>query len=110
MPMLQPMEERMVLIAGSDATSMRLASMELFKAGHVPVMVEWLAAPLLALSGLDRAAEGDEILHPLSERVLSRCDAVLRVEGTSVAADAVVGLARARGLRVFFSLQEAIDG
>ena len=102
----------MVLIAGADATAMRLASMELFRAGHVPVMVEWVAAPLLALSGLDRAGDRpfDEILHPLSERLLARCDAVLRVEGPSVAADAMVGLARARGLRVFFSLKEAIDG
>ena len=110
--MLQPMEERMVLIAGSDAASMRQASMELFRAGHVPVMVEWLAAPLVALSGLDGAADRtvDEIVHPLSERLLARCDAVLRVDGPSVPADAVVSLARARGLRVFFSLQEAIDG
>ena len=68
----------MVLIAGSDATSMRLASMELFRAGHVPVMVEWLAAPLVALSGLDRAEERtfDEILHPLSERVSNQTDVV----------------------------------
>jgi hypothetical protein len=27
-----------------------------------------------------------------------------------VTADAMVGLARSRGLRVFFSLQEALDG
>ena len=109
--MLQPMEVRMVLVAGADAMAMRTASAELFRAGHIPVMVEWLAAPLLALSGLDRADDqtSNEILHPLSERLLARCDAVLRVEGPSVAADAMVGLARARGLRVFFNLKEAID-
>lgn len=109
--MLQPMEVRMVLIAGADAAATRLASMELFRAGHVPVIVEWLAAPLLALSGLDRTGEwtSEEILDPLSERMLDRCDAVLRVEGPSAAADALVGLARARGLRVFFSPKEAID-
>lgn len=110
--MLQPMEVRFILIAGADPALMRQASMELFRAGHVPVMVEWLAGPLLAFSGLDRAGDRtfNEILHPLSERLLARCDAVFRVEGPSVAADAVVGLARGRGLRVFFSLKEAIDG
>jgi hypothetical protein len=110
--MLQPMEVRMILIAGADATLMRMASLELFKAGHVPVTVEWMAAPLLALTGFDRGGDRtfDEILHPLSERLLARCDAVLRVEGPSVTADAMVGLARSRGLRVFFSLQEALDG
>lgn len=101
----------MVLIAGADATAMRMASLELFRAGHVPVMVDWLAAPLLALSGMERGSDRtyEEILQPLGERLLPRCDAVLRVEGPSAAADAVVGLARARGLRVFFSLQEAKD-
>jgi hypothetical protein len=110
--MLQPMEVRMILIAGADAASMRSASMELFNAGHVPVSVESVAAQLLALSGFDRAGDwtADEDLHPLSERLLARCDAVLRVEGPCAAADAMVGVARARGLRVFFSLKEAIDG
>ena len=107
--MLQPMEVRMVFIAGADAPAMRMASMALFNAGHLPVIVEGLAAPLLA--GLDPTGDGtvEEVLHPLSERMLARCDAVLRVEGASAAADELVGLARARGLRVFFTLQEAID-
>ena len=110
--MLQPMEVRMILIAGADAASIRSASIELFRAGHVPVTVESLAAPLLALSGFERGGDEtfDEILEPLGDRVLARCDAVLRVEGPSVAADSLVGLARARGLRVFFSPKEAIDG
>jgi hypothetical protein len=111
--MLQPMEVRMILVAGADAALMRSASIEIFNAGHVPVSVESLAAPLLALSGFDRGgdrAAADEELDPLSERLLARCDAVLRVEGSSPAADAMVGCARARGLRVFFSLKEAIDG
>jgi hypothetical protein len=110
-PMLQPMEARMILVAGADATLMRLASIEIFRAGHVPVMVDWLAAPLLALPESDRSGDQtvDEILN-LSERLLARCDGVLRVEGPAATADAMVGFARARGLRVFFSLQEALDG
>ena len=110
--MLQPIEVRMILIAGVDSALMRLASMELLRAGHMPVTVDWLAAPLLALPGFDRGDDRgvDEILHPLGQRLLARCDAVLRLEGPSVAADAMVGLAQARGLRVFFSLKEAIDG
>ena len=110
-PMLQPIEVRMILIAGADAALMRSACNELFHAGHVPVSLESVAAPLLAPSVLDRGSDrADEVLDPLRERLLGRCDAVLRVEGPSAAADAMVGLARARGLRVFFSLKEAIDG
>jgi hypothetical protein len=111
-PVLQPAEMRMILIAGADARSMREASMHLFEAGHMPVIGEWLSDPLVSLSGLDDA--GDEklaqIVRPLSDRLLARCDAVLRVPGLSPGADGVVGLARARGLRVFFSLKEALDG
>ena len=101
----------MILIAG-DVRSAEAVAIPLFRAGHVPVTGEWLSAPLVALSGLDVAAEeaADQVLDPLTERLLSRCDAVLRVGGPSARADALVGLARARGLRVFFSLREALAG
>ena len=51
-----------------------------------------------------------QIVNPLGERLLARCDAVLRVGGPSVAGDAMVAIARARGLRVFFTTSEALDG
>jgi hypothetical protein len=108
--MLQPMEVRMIMIAGSDLASTEAAALPLFRAGHVPVIGEWLAEPLAALSGVDAADEdAGQLMEPLTERLLARCDAVLRVGGPSPAADAVVGLARARGLRVFFSLKECLD-
>lgn len=102
----------MVLVAGADVSSMREASLRLFEAGHMPVMGEWFREPLVSRSEFDRV--DDEtfhlIVHPLSERLLARCDALLRVGGPSASGDAIVALARARGLRVFFSLSEALDG
>ncbi len=111
-PMLQPVEVRMILVAGTDLTSMREASMHLFRAGHMPVMGEWFSEPLVSQSGLGLAGDEtfDEIVHPVSERLLARCDAVLRVGGPSASGDALVALARARALRVFFSLKDALDG
>ena len=50
------------------------------------------------------------MLRPISERLLDRCDSVLRTEGHAPDADEVVGLARGRGLRVYFSLREALEG
>jgi hypothetical protein len=111
-PMLQPVEVRMILVAGNDVTSMREASMHLFRAGHMPVMGEWFSEPLVSHAGQDLAADEavDEVVHPLNERLLARCDAVLRVGGPSASGDALVALARARALRVFFSLKDALDG
>jgi hypothetical protein len=48
----------------------------------------------------------DEIIHPIAERLLARCDAVLRVGGASQGADLMVRIARERGLAVFSSLAE----
>jgi hypothetical protein len=111
-PMLQPTEMRMILLAGADITSMEEMSVQLFRAGHMPLMGEWFSEPLASLSGLDRAGEEtfNQIVHPLGERLLSRCDGVLRVGGPSASGDAMVAIARARGLRVFFTLNEALDG
>jgi hypothetical protein len=47
-----------------------------------------------------------EILHPVVEQRLERCDAVLRVGGPSVGADQFVAVARDQGLFVFSSLDE----
>jgi molybdopterin biosynthesis enzyme len=46
------------------------------------------------------------IFYPIAERLLARCDAVLRVGGASAGADEMVRQARARGIRVFTGLDE----
>lgn len=87
---------------------MEAYALPLFRAGHVPVVGEWLALPLVALAGSRRVGDAafDEIFHPIAERLLARCDAVLRVGGASQGADLMVRIARERGLRVFARLGE----
>lgn len=86
------------------------AALPLFRAGHVPVIGEWLALPLLRLAG--STSPGDmpyqEIAYPIAHRLLDRCDAVLRLPGNSAGADEDVRRARSKGLRVFESLEEAL--
>jgi len=48
----------------------------------------------------------DEILYPIANRLITRCDAVLRLPGASKGADEDVRLAKARGLKVFHALEE----
>src|SRR4249919_1048906 len=75
-------------------------ALPLFRAGYLPVVGEWLALPLVALAGSTRVGDAafDEIFHPIAERLLARCDAVLRVGGPSQGADLMVRIARDRGL------------
>jgi hypothetical protein len=83
-------------------------ALPLFRAGHVPVLGEWFALPLVALAGSRQVGDAafNEIFHPISERLLERCDAVLRVGGPSAGADLMVRLAEERGLIVYRRLGE----
>ena len=87
---------------------MEACALPLFRAGHIPVVGEWFALPLVALAGSKRVGDAafEEIFHPIAERLLERCDAVLRVGGPSQGADLMVRIASERGLRVFRSLSE----
>jgi GDP-mannose pyrophosphatase NudK len=80
----------------------------IFHLGHVPILGEWLALPLLALAGSQKIGDDvfNEIFHPIAIRLLGKCDAVLRVGGASSGADEMVRIARSMGLRIFTVLTE----
>jgi hypothetical protein len=92
----------------ANVRTMEAYALPLFRAGHVPVVGEWLALPLVALAGSRRVGDAAfvEIFHPIAERLLERCDAVLRVGGPSEGADLMVRLGTERGLRIFRRLGE----
>jgi len=89
---------------------MEAYALPLFSAGHVPVLGEWFALPLVSLAGSQRVGDEafNEIFHPIAERLLAHCDAVLRVGGPSQGADLMVRLARERGLDVYHQLREIV--
>ena len=91
-----------------NVRAMEAYALPLFRAGHVPIVGEWLALPLVALAGSRRVGdEGfNEVFHPIAERLLARCDGVLRMGGPSQGADLMVEVARKKGLRVFHALRE----
>jgi len=80
----------------------------IFNKGHIPMLGEWLALPLVKLAGSKQI--GDEsfntIFHPVAERLLDKCDAVLRVGGPSQGADLMVEVAKKKGLKVYYELEE----
>lgn len=87
---------------------MEAYALPLFRAGHVPILGEWLALPLTQLAGSRQVGDAafNEIFHPLAERLLAHCGAVLRVGGASAGADWMVSVAQQHGLRVFHCLAE----
>lgn len=96
-----------VLIARNVA-AMTEASLQLFRAGHLPVMGEWFALPLIEHAGSTGIGDAvfNEIFHPVSRRLVARCDACLRIGGPSAGADEMVALARQHGKAVYHALDE----
>jgi hypothetical protein len=83
-------------------------SVPLFRAGHIPMIGEWVALPLGKQAGSTGVSDPiyGEFAYPVAERLLQHCDAVLRVPGASKGADEDVRLARERGLPVYFDVSE----
>lgn len=111
----------LILIAGPyrsgtdgdpEAMAANLARLEaaawpIFAAGHIPMIGEWVALPVLSSAGAgpnDPLAE--EVLYPTAARLLERCDAVLRLPGESTGADQDVAIAESRGLPVYYDIAE----
>ncbi len=84
------------------------ASWPIFKAGHVPMIGEWVALPIWRVAGGQAVGDAlyDEILHPTAGRLIERCDAILRLPGTSKGADNDVRLATERGIPVYYEADE----
>ena len=83
-------------------------ALPIFRLGHIPVLGEWFAFPLLHLAGSKQVGDElfNEIFHPIAERLLEKCDAVLRVGGASKGADLMVEVAQKNGLRVYTKLEQ----
>jgi hypothetical protein len=89
--------------------SLEEAAWPIFKAGHIPMIGEWVALPVLSSAGaaggpLDPLAE--QVMYPTAQRLLQHCDAVLRLPGESTGADQDVKIASERGIPVYHSLEE----
>jgi hypothetical protein len=83
------------------------AAWPIFRAGHIPMIGEWVALPVMASLGSvvgDPASLG--ILTPTAERLLQHCDAVLRLPGESTGADNDVRIAHERGLPVYTAVED----
>ena len=112
-----PSDALLILIAGpyrsgtnddpvliqKNVAEMESYALPIFRAGHIPILGEWLALPLVHLAGSKAIGDAafNEIFHPIAARLLSKCDAVLRVGGASAGADEMVRIGRKLGLTIY---------
>lgn len=91
-----------------NVQAMTETSLQLFRRGHLPVMGEWYALPLIEHAGSTSIGDAvfTEIFHPIARRLVAKCDGCLRIGGPSAGADDMVATARAHGKAVYFSLDE----
>ena len=96
------------LLIAQNLDRLESFALSIYKAGHIPMIGEWVALPLMKQAGSFKL--GDEIseqyLYPVASRLLECCDAVLRIEGESKGADEDVRIARERGLQVYWRIED----
>jgi hypothetical protein len=113
----KPSNAMMILIAGpyrsgtnddpalikKNVETMESFALPIFRAGHIPILGEWLALPLVALGGSKKLGDEvfNEVFHPIATRLLEKCDAVLRVGGLSAGADEMVRVGQTLGLKIY---------
>lgn len=115
-------EAQMILIAGpyrsgthddpvlikKNVQQMEAYALPIFRAGHIPILGEWLALPLAELGGSKKIGDEvfNEVFHPIAVRLLEKCDAVLRVGGASAGAEEMVRVGRNLGLVIYESVED----
>ena len=76
---------------------------EVYLKGHIPVIGVNLALPIIETVGTDKF---DELMMPMSLAMADRCDAVLRIEGSSKGADQEVEIFKRKGLPIYYHLDD----
>jgi hypothetical protein len=94
-------------LIAKNVHAMTETSLRLFRVGHLPVMGEWFALPLVEQAGSTGVGDAvfNEIFHPIARRLVAKCDACLRIGGPSSGADEMVALAKQHGKAVYYSLE-----
>jgi hypothetical protein len=116
---MDKMKSLLILIAGpyrsgtndntdliqANVKAMTETALDVYNLGHLPVLGEWFALPLIEVAGSKQI--GDEIFnrifHPVAIRLIDHCDAVLRIGGASAGADEMVRICQERGKLIFYS-------
>ena len=86
-----------------NVKAMTDTALDIYKMGHMPVLGEWFALPLIKAAGSQSIGDDifNEIFHPLAVDLIDHCDAVLRIGGASSGADEMVNTGLKKGKIIF---------
>jgi hypothetical protein len=92
----------------ANQTRLESYALPIYQRGHLPMVGEWMALPIIHAAGGRQPGDGifAAYQYPVAHRLISRCDAVLRIAGESRGADLDVERARELGLAVYRDVSE----
>ncbi len=95
-------------LIAANVEHMSQTSLSIYRLGHLPVMGEWFALPLIETAGSKSIGDTafNEIFHPVAIRLLDKVDAVLRIGGPSQGADEMVRIGQEKGKKIYWSIAE----
>ena len=96
------------ILIEANVKAMTDTALALYKMGHIPVLGEWFALPLIEAAGSTQVGDSifNEIFHPIAIKLIKHCDAVLRIGGASAGADEMVATDKAMGKKIFYDKTE----
>ena len=92
----------------ANVKAMTDAALEIYNIGHLPVLGEWFALPLIETAGSKKIGDDifNKIFHPVALQLIDHCDAILRIGGPSTGADEMVNTGKAKNKIVFYNIGE----
>jgi hypothetical protein len=98
-------------LIAQNLARMESYALPLFKKGHLGVVGEWAAWPVIKSAGGNShsSPQFTEYQYPVAHRLLEKCDAVLRIPGASKGADLEMEKAQQMGKIIFTDLDQVPD-
>jgi len=92
----------------ANVKAMTDAALEIYNIGHLPVLGEWFALPLIETAGSKKIGDDifNKIFHPVALQLIDHCDAILRIGGPSTGADEMVNTGKAKNKIIFYNIGE----
>ncbi|MBE7170716.1 MAG: DUF4406 domain-containing protein [Williamsia sp.] len=95
-------------LIAANVKHMTDTALQLYNIGHLPVLGEWFALPLIEAAGSRQTGDPvfNKFFHPVAIKLIDHCDAVLRIGGPSTGADEMVAVGMSRGKIIFRDFEE----